>query len=53
MRDAGMLDDAGLAEITASVAAEVADAATFAEESPEPDASALFTDVLAPHGEDN
>ena len=53
MRDAGMLDDAGLAAIEASVAAEVADSVTFAEESPEPDAGELYTEVLAPHGEDN
>lgn len=47
MREAGMLDDAALAEIEASVAAEVADAVQFAEESPEPDASELWTDVYA------
>ena len=52
MRDAGMLDDAGLAAIEASVAAEVADSVTFAEESPEPDAGELYTEVLAPTGEE-
>jgi pyruvate dehydrogenase E1 component alpha subunit len=50
MRDAGLLDDAGLAAIEEEVAAEVLDAVTFAEESPEPDASELWTDVLAPVG---
>jgi len=48
MRAAGLLDDAGLAELEASVAAEVADAVQFAEESPEPDPSELWTDVYAP-----
>ncbi len=52
MRDAGLLDDADLAALEAEVAAEVADAVTFAEESPEPDASALYSDVLAPNGEE-
>lgn len=48
MREAGMLDDDRLAELEADVAAEVADAVQFAEESPEPDADQLWTDVLAP-----
>ena len=50
MRDAGLLDDAGLAEIEAEVAAEVLDAVAFAEQSPEPDPSELWTDVFAPVG---
>jgi pyruvate dehydrogenase E1 component alpha subunit len=51
MRDLGMLDDAGLKQVEDAVNAEVADAVKFAEESPDPDASALYTDVYAegPH----
>ncbi|MDX2207547.1 MAG: pyruvate dehydrogenase (acetyl-transferring) E1 component subunit alpha [Gemmatimonadales bacterium] len=48
MREAGLLDDAALEAIEAEVTAEVADAVQFAEESPEPDAEQLWTDVLAP-----
>jgi pyruvate dehydrogenase E1 component alpha subunit len=48
MREAGDLDDERLAALEAEVAAEVADAVQFAEESPDPDASELWTDVLAP-----
>ncbi len=48
MRAANLLDDAGLAELEADVAREVADAVQFAEESPEPDPSELWTDVYAP-----
>lgn len=48
MREADMLDDDRMAELEADVAAEVADAVQFAEESPEPDADQLWTDVLAP-----
>jgi pyruvate dehydrogenase E1 component alpha subunit len=48
MREAGDLDDERLAAIEADVAAEVADAVQFAEESPDPDPSELWTDVLAP-----
>jgi pyruvate dehydrogenase E1 component alpha subunit len=47
MREAGDLDDERLAALEAEVAAEVADAVQFAEESPDPDASELWTDVLA------
>jgi pyruvate dehydrogenase E1 component alpha subunit len=50
MRQVGMLDDDRMAELEADVAAEVADAVQFAEESPDPDASELHTDVLAPEG---
>lgn len=50
MRELDLLDDDGLAALEADVAAEVADAVTFAEESPEPEASALYTDVWAPEG---
>jgi pyruvate dehydrogenase E1 component alpha subunit len=48
MREAGDLDDEKLAALEADVAAEVADAVQFAEESPEPEMSELWTDVLAP-----
>jgi len=48
MREAGMLDDDRMAELEADVAAEVADAVQFAEESPEPAPEELWTDVLAP-----
>jgi pyruvate dehydrogenase E1 component alpha subunit len=48
MRELGMIDDAGIAVIEAEVAAAVADAVKFAEESPEPDPSELFADVYAP-----
>jgi pyruvate dehydrogenase E1 component alpha subunit len=48
MRDLDMLDDAGVQDVEASVAAEVADAVKFAEESPDPDPSELWTDVYAP-----
>jgi pyruvate dehydrogenase E1 component alpha subunit len=47
MRTAGMIDDAGLAALGAAVVAEVEDAVTFAEESPDPAPEALWTDVLA------
>jgi len=45
--DAGFKDEAELKEIDKKVKAIVADAATFAQESPEPDLSELYTDVLA------
>ena len=48
MRELGMIDDAGIAEIEADVAAVVADAVRFAEESPDPEPGELFTDVYAP-----
>lgn len=48
MRELGLLDDDRLAELEADVAAEVADSVQFAEESPEPDAAQLYTDVYAP-----
>jgi len=47
MRTAGMIDDAGIAALGAAVVAEVEDAVTFAEESPDPAPEALWTDVLA------
>lgn len=42
----GILDEAGLKEIDRDVKAIVADAADFAQSSPEPDPSELYTDVL-------
>ncbi|HEU5048679.1 MAG TPA: pyruvate dehydrogenase (acetyl-transferring) E1 component subunit alpha [Gemmatimonadales bacterium] len=50
MREAGLLDDAGMQAMEADVAAEVADAVRFAEESPDPAPEELWTDVYAPEG---
>lgn len=50
MREAGLLDDAAMAALEQDVAAEVEDAVQFAENSPEPDPSELYTDVYAPEG---
>jgi pyruvate dehydrogenase E1 component alpha subunit len=47
MRSAGMIDEAGAAALDREVVAEVEDAVTFAEESPEPAPEALWSDVLA------
>ncbi|MHB1326936.1 MAG: pyruvate dehydrogenase (acetyl-transferring) E1 component subunit alpha [Gemmatimonadales bacterium] len=52
MRAAGYWDDEQHEALEADVAAEVDDAYTFAEESPDPDPSELFTDVYAPTGEE-
>jgi pyruvate dehydrogenase E1 component alpha subunit len=48
MRELGLLDDAALQQVEAEVAAEVADAVKFAEESPDPEPGQLLTDVYAP-----
>lgn len=48
MRELGMLDDDQMAALEAEIAAEVQDSVQFAEESPDPDPSELFTDVFAP-----
>jgi pyruvate dehydrogenase E1 component alpha subunit len=48
MRDAGLLDDAGLKALNDEVLAEVDDAVKFAEESPDPAPEELWTDVYAP-----
>ncbi len=48
MREAGALDDGGWEQLEADVKAEVEDAYTFAEESPDPEPSDLYTDVYAP-----
>jgi pyruvate dehydrogenase E1 component alpha subunit len=50
MRAAGSLDDARWSALEAEVKAEVDDAYTFAEESPDPEPAELFTDVYAPEG---
>lgn len=47
MRAGGYLDDASHAALEAEVVAEVEDAIRFADEAPDPDPSALFTDVYA------
>lgn len=44
---AGAMDEAGLKEIDKEIKARVSDAATFAQECPEPELSELYTDVLA------
>ena len=51
MRDAGLLDDAGLKGLNDEVLAEVDDAVKFAEESPDPAPEALWTDVYAPEAD--
>ncbi len=43
---AGAMDEAGLKEMDKEVKAIVSDAATFAQECPEPELSELYTDVL-------
>lgn len=48
LRAAELLGDAELKAMEADVLAEVEDAVKFAEESPEPDPSTLWTDVYAP-----
>ncbi len=50
MKTGGYLSDAELEAITAEVAEEVEDAYRFAEESPEPEPSALYRDVYADGG---
>jgi len=45
--DKGIMDDAGLKAIDKELKAIVADAASFAQECPEPELSELYTDVLA------
>jgi pyruvate dehydrogenase E1 component alpha subunit len=44
---AGMIDEAGVKALDADIMAEVEDAVTFAEESPDPAPEELWTDVLA------
>src|SRR5437868_6647539 len=45
LKAAKLIDDAGIKAMDEEVQAEVADALRFAEESPDPDASQLWTDV--------
>ncbi len=47
LQGAGLLDEAALEALVADVAAEVEDAAAFAESSPDPDPQELHTDVYA------
>jgi pyruvate dehydrogenase E1 component alpha subunit len=47
LREGGVIDDARLEALEGEVRSEVAAAAKFAEESPEPDPTELFTHVLA------
>lgn len=47
LRSAGALDDAGWEALDAEVRAEVEDAYAFAESSPDPDPSELYTNVYA------
>ena len=47
LKAAKLIDDAGIKALDEEVQAEVADALKFADESPDPDASALWTDVYA------
>jgi len=51
MRGGGYLDDAGLEALNTEVLAEVEDAYKFAEESPDPDPSELYTDVYVTDAE--
>ena len=51
MREAGLLDDAGLKALNDEVLAEVDDAVRFAEESPDPAPEELWTDVYAPEAD--
>ena len=48
MRELGMLDDDSVKKLEAEVNEEIADAVKFADESPEPEPGALWTDVYAP-----
>jgi pyruvate dehydrogenase E1 component alpha subunit len=48
LRERGGLEESEVDEMEAAVKAEVQDAWDFAEQSPDPDPSALFTDVYAP-----
>lgn len=48
MRNLDLIDDEAMKAMDAEVLAEVAEAVKFAEESPDPDPSELWTDVYAP-----
>ncbi|MBW8773033.1 MAG: pyruvate dehydrogenase (acetyl-transferring) E1 component subunit alpha, partial [Gemmatimonadetes bacterium] len=47
LKAAKLIDDAGIKAMDEEVQAEVADSLKFADESPDPDASELWTDVYA------
>ena len=47
MLEAGVVDEARLKDIDREIKAEVSQAAEFAQNSPEPDPSELYTDVYA------
>ena len=47
LKENGVLSDKDIADIEAQVKAEIARAVHFAEESPEPDPSELYTNVYA------
>ncbi len=47
MKDEGFIDDEAFSALDAEVAAEVDDAVAFADAAPDPDPSALYTDVYA------
>jgi pyruvate dehydrogenase E1 component alpha subunit len=47
LKGAKVIDDAGIKAMEESVMAEVMDSLKFAEESPDPDPSELWTDVYA------
>ena len=47
LQEDGLMDEAAFAELDHQVQAEVADAVTFADESPEPEAGELYTDVYS------
>lgn len=51
MQELKLIDESGIAEMEEEVAAEIADAVKFAEESPDPDPEQLYADVYAPTGE--
>jgi pyruvate dehydrogenase E1 component alpha subunit len=48
MMEEGVADDAALKKLDKEVKDIISDAAEFAQDSPEPDPSELYTDVLAP-----
>jgi pyruvate dehydrogenase E1 component alpha subunit len=47
LREAGVLDDAGIRSVHDRIQAEIDEAIAFAEESPAPDASELLTDIYS------
>jgi pyruvate dehydrogenase E1 component alpha subunit len=47
LREAGVLDDAGIRSVHDRIQAEIDEAIAFAEESPAPDASDLLTDIYS------